>query len=142
MKDTILAINGKPGLYKLVSRGNNSLIVETLDDAHRRMPVFASDRITSLRDTAMYTDDEDKPLVEILDALYKKEEGKESSLNYKKASSKQLREYFAEILPDFDRERVHDSDIKKLLQWYNILVKNGVTDFLEQETEESEGAEN
>ena len=142
MKDTILAINGKPGLYKLVSRGNNSLIVETLDDAHRRMPVFASDRITSLRDTAMYTDDEDKPLVEILDALYKKEEGKESSLDYKKASSKQLREYFAEILPDFDRERVHDSDIKKLLQWYNILVKNGVTDFLEQETEESEGAEN
>ena len=142
MKDTILAINGKPGLYKLVSRGNNSLIVETLDDAHRRMPVFASDRITSLRDTAMYTDDEDKPLVEILDAFYKKEEGKESSLNYKKASSKQLREYFAEILPDFDRERVHDSDIKKLLQWYNILVKNGVTDFLEQETEESEGAEN
>ena len=137
MKDTILAINGKPGLYKLVSRGNNSLIVETLDDAHRRMPVFASDRITSLRDTAMYTDDEDKPLVEILDTLYKKEEGKESSLNYKKASSKQLREYFAEILPDFDRERVHDSDIKKLLQWYNILVKNGVTDFLEQETEES-----
>ena len=106
------------------------------------MPVFASDRITSLRDTAMYTDDEDKPLVEILDTLYKKEEGKESSLNYKKASSKQLREYFAEILPDFDRERVHDSDIKKLLQWYNILVKNGVTDFLEQETEESEGAEN
>ncbi|MCF0192217.1 MAG: DUF5606 domain-containing protein [Prevotella sp.] len=133
MKETILAVSGKPGLYKLVSRGNNNLIVETLDSAHRRMPIFASDRVTSLRDTAMYTDSEDKPLMEILDTLFKKEEGKESSVNYKKASSKELRDYFAEIVPDFDRERVHDSDIKKLIQWYNILVQNGITDFLDGE---------
>ena len=133
MKETILAVSGKPGLYKLVSRGNNNLIVETLDSAHRRMPIFASDRVTSLRDTAMYTDSEDKPLMEILDTLFKKEEGKESSVNYKKASSKELRDYFAEIVPDFDRDRVHDSDIKKLIQWYNILVQNGITDFLDGE---------
>lgn len=133
MKETIIAVSGKPGLYKLVSRGNNNLIVETVDDKKKRMPIFASDRVTSLRDTAMYTDAEDKPLMQILDALYKKEEGKETSINFKKASSTELREYFASFLPDFDRDRVHDSDIKKLLQWYNILVKNGITDFLEGE---------
>ncbi len=133
MKETIIAVSGKPGLYKLVSRGNNNLIVETVDATKKRLPVFASDRVTSLRDTAMYTDSEDKPLMQILDALYKKEDGKETSIDYKKASSAELREYFASFLPDFDRDRVHDSDIKKLLQWYNILVKNGITDFLEGE---------
>lgn len=144
MKETIIAVSGKPGLYKLVSRGNNNLIVETVDAAKKRLPIFASDRVTSLRDTAMYTDSEDKPLMQILDALYKKEDGKETSLNYKKASSAELREYFASFLPDFDRDRVHDSDIKKLLQWYNILVKNGITDFLEGEDygeDEAEDAE-
>ncbi len=141
MKDTIIAISGKPGLYKLISRGNNNLIVEMVDPSHRRMPVFASDRVTSLRDTAMYTDSEDKPLLEILDIMCKKEEGKETAINYKKATGKELREYFAEILPDFDRDRVHDSDIKKLLQWYNILVKNGITDFLDEEEQAEEAAE-
>lgn len=141
MKDTIIAISGKPGLYKLISRGNNNLIVETVDATRRRMPVFASDRVTSLRDTAMYTDSEDKPLLEILDIMCKKEKGKETAINYKKATGKELREYFAEILPDFDRDRVHDSDIKKLLQWYNILVKNGITDFLDEEEQAEEAAE-
>lgn len=141
MKETIIAVSGKPGLYKLVSRGNNNLIVETVDEKKKRMPIFASDRVTSLRDTAMYTDSEDKPLMQILDTLCKKEEGKETSINYKKASSAELREYFAEILPDFDRDRVHDSDIKKLIQWYNILVKNGITDFLEGEDFGEEEAE-
>lgn len=141
MKETILAVSGKPGLYRLVSRGNNNLIVETVDGTKKRLPVFASDRVTSLRDTAMYTDTDDKPLMEILDALYKMEEGKETALNYKKASSAELREYFAKFLPDFDRDRVHDSDIKKLLQWYNILVKNGITDFMEGENYETEEAE-
>lgn len=141
MKETIIAVSGKPGLYKLVSRGNNNLIVETVDAAKKRLPIFSSDRVTSLRDTAMYTDSEDKPLMQILDDLYKKEEGKETSIDYKKASSAELREYFASFLPDFDRDRVHDSDIKKLLQWYNILVKNGITDFLEGEDFGEEEAE-
>ena len=138
MQQTILSIAGKPGLYKLVSRGRANLIVETLDEAHKRMPAFATDRVTSLTDIAIYTDADDVPLMTILASLRDKEQGKEVSLNYKKASSKELREYFAEILPDFDRERVHDSDIKKLLQWYNILIKNGITDF-ESEMQPTEG---
>lgn len=131
MKETILAISGKPGLYRLVSRGKASLIVEALDATKKRMPAFASDRVTSLADIAMYTDEEDVALWQVLKSLGEKEESKESSLNYKKASSAELRAYFAEVLPSFDRERVHDSDIKKLIQWYNILVKAGITDFEE-----------
>ncbi|WP_315546580.1 DUF5606 domain-containing protein [Prevotella koreensis] len=138
MQQTILSIAGKPGLYKLVSRGRANLIVETLDEAHKRMPAFATDRVTSLADIAIYTDADDVPLMTILASLRDKEQGKEVSLNYKKVSSKELREYFAEILPDFDRERVHDSDIKKLLQWYNILIKNGITDF-ESEMQPTDG---
>ena len=129
--ETILSIAGKPGLYKMVSRGKMNLIVESLDAKHHRMPAFATDRVTSLADIAMYTDAEDVPLWQVLDNLSKKEEGKVASLNYKKCSSKELRDYFAEVLPNYDRDRVHDSDIKKLLQWYNILVENGYTNFKE-----------
>lgn len=129
MKETILAISGKPGLYRLLSRGNGTLIVETLDATKKRIPAFARDRITSLSDIAMYTDDEDVPLWQVLKNLGEKEQSKVSSLNYKKASSNELREYFGEVLPTFDRDRVHDSDIKKLIQWYNILINAGITDF-------------
>ena len=127
--ETILSIAGKPGLYRLVSRGKMNLIVESLDEAKKRMPAFATDRVTSLGDIAMFTDSEDIPLWKVLKNLGEKEASKECSLNYKKASGKELREYFAQVLPDYDRDRVHDSDIKKLIQWYNILVKNGITDF-------------
>lgn len=139
MENTILTISGKPGLYKLVSRGKMNLIVETLDETHKRMPAFATDKITSLTDIAMFSETEDVPLTKILATIRDKEESKEVTLNYKKCSSKELRDYFAQILPDFDRDRVHDSDIKKLLQWYNILVKNNITDF-EDENDESENA--
>ncbi|MBR1400393.1 MAG: DUF5606 domain-containing protein [Prevotella sp.] len=138
MKQTILSIAGKPGLYKLVSRSKMNLIVESIDETHRRMPAFGTDRITSLADIAMYTDAEDVPLMTILASLRDKEEGKEVSINFKKCPSKELREYFSQILPGFDRDRVHDSDIKKLFQWYNILVKNGITDF-EEEMKPTEG---
>ena len=131
MKETILAISGKPGLYRLISRGKANLIVEALDATKRRMPAFASDRVTSLADIAMYTDDEDMPLWTVLKNLSEKENGKQTEINYKKAKNEELREYFAEVLPTYDRERVHDSDIKKLLQWYNILVSAGITDFEE-----------
>lgn len=127
--ETILSISGKPGLYKLISRGKMNLIVETIDATHHRMPVFASDRVTSLGDIAMYTDTDDVPLWKVLASVGDKEGSEKSALNYKKCSSKELRDYFAEVLPNYDRDRVHDSDIKKLLQWYNILVENGYTDF-------------
>ena len=138
MKQTILAISGKPGLYKLVSRGNNSLIVEALDATHKRMPAFGNDRITSLADIAMFTETDDVPLMTILASRRDLEGGKESSLNYKKASPAELHEYFTKVLPEWDRDRVHNSDIKKLIQWYNILVKAGVTDF-EEEMAPTEG---
>ena len=127
--ETILSIAGKPGLYRLVSRGKMNLIVETLDAVHRRMPAFATDRVTSLADIAMYTDSDDIPLWQVLKNVGEKEASKPCSLNYKKCSAKELHDYFAAVLPDYDRDRVHDSDIKKLLQWYNILVENGITDF-------------
>ncbi len=127
--ETILSIAGKPGLYKLVSRGNRNLIVETIDETHKRIPAFATDRVTSLGDIAMYTDADEIALWKVFENVGKKEDSKESSLNYKKASAQELNDYFAEVLPNYDRDRVHDSDIKKLLQWYNILVKNGYTDF-------------
>lgn len=137
MKHTILSISGKPGLYKLVSKAKASLIVEMIDETHKRFPVFASDRVTSLNDIAMYTNADDVPLTRILFSMYKEEKGNKVTLNYKKCSSAELREYFTKILPDFDRDRVHDSDIKKLMQWYNILVENGITDF--EDKAEKEG---
>jgi dephospho-CoA kinase len=138
MQQTILAIAGRPGLYKLVSRGNNNLSVEALDDTPRRQPAFATDRITSLADIAMFTDTDDVPLTDVLENLKTLENGQKVSLDYKKASGDELRDYFAKILPDFDRERVHNSDIKKLLQWYNILIENGITDFKSEEAEQEQ----
>jgi len=135
MKQKILAISGKPGLYKLITRGKNSLIVEILDATHKRMPTFGNDRITALDDIAMYTNGDDVPLSQVLHNMKTLEEGKRASVNAKKASGDELREYFAKILPDFDRERVHVSDIKKLISWYNILIDNGITDFADENDE-------
>ncbi len=129
MLETILSIAGKPGLYKLVSRGNRNLIVESIDDKHQRMPAFATDRVISLADIAMYTDSEEVPLADVLTSLKAKENGAQSSLDYKKASKEQLFDYFAEVLPNFDRDRVFPSDVKKLIQWYNILIGAGLDDF-------------
>ena len=138
MKQTILAIAGRPGLYKLLSRGKNNFIVEALDATHRRGPAFATDRITSLGDIAMFTEDEDVPLTDVLESLKTLEKGKKASIDLKKASGDDLREYFAKVLPTFDRERVHNSDIKKLIQWYNILIENGITDFKDEEEQSAE----
>ena len=129
MLQTVLAISGKHGLYKLISRATNSLIVEALDDTHKRFPAFASDRITSLADIAMYTDSDDVPLWQVLTNMRNLEEGKTASINFRKASGNELRDYFAKVLPEFDRERVHNSDIKKLIQWYDILINAGISDF-------------
>ena len=137
MLETILAIAGKPGLYKLVSRGNRSLIVETIDKAKKRMPAFGTDRIISLADIAMYTDSEEVPLRQVLKNMLEKEGGKKASIDVKKASKEDLAEYVGEVLPNFDRDRVFPSDMKKLVQWDDILVENGLTDFDEalQETQ-------
>lgn len=138
MLETILAIAGKPGLYRLVSRGNRSLIVETIDKAKRRMPAFGTDRIISLADIAMYTDSEEVPLRQVLKNMLEKEGGKKASIDVKKASKEELAEYVGEVLPNFDRDRVFPSDMKKLVQWYDILVENGLTDF-DEALKETEG---
>ena len=132
MQQTILAISGKPGLYKLVTRGKNNLIVEALDTTHRRMPAFSTDRITSLADIAMFTETDDIPLMDVLENLKTLEEGKKASVDPKKASTKELQDYFTKVLPEWDRDRVHVSDIKKLISWYNILIEAGITDFKEE----------
>ncbi len=129
MLETILAISGKPGLYKLVSRGSRNLIVESIDGKHQRMPAFQTDRVLSLADIAMYTDDEEVPLADVLTSLKNKEKGAVCSLDIKKASKEQLFDFFAEVLPNFDRDRVFPSDVKKLIQWYNILIGAGLDDF-------------
>ena len=131
MQQTILAISGKPGLYKLVSRGKNNLIVEALDATHKRLPAFATDRITSLSDIAMFTETDDVPLMDVLESLKTLEGGKPASINEKKASPKELHEYFSKVLPEWDQDRVQNSHIKKLISWYNILIKAGITDFEE-----------
>ena len=136
MQQTILAISGKPGLYKLVSRGKNNLIVEALDATHRRMPDFATERITSLNDIAMFTDDEEVPLTDVLESMKTLEDGKKAAVDPKKASTKELQDYFTKVLPTWDRDRVHASDIKKLITWYNLLIEAGITDFKDAEEEE------
>lgn len=144
MQDIILAISGKPGLYKLVSRGNRTLIVETLDNAHRRFPVGMQDRVTSLGDVSMYTDSEDVNLMQVFQNLYNAEQGA-TQVSHKEASESQLIEIMDKALPNWDRDRVHFSDIRKLIQWYNILVGAGYTVFAAQapsnEMTVAEGAE-
>lgn len=141
MLKRILAISGKPGLYKLISRGNRSLIVETLDEKKKRMPAMGTDKVISLNDIAMYTEEEEVPLPQVFDAVKKIQEGQLVTLDYKKASKDELFDFFAQVLPTFDRDRVHASDIKKLIQWYNLLLENGITEFVvEEEKAEEEAA--
>ena len=138
MLKTILAISGKPGLYKLVSRGNRNLIVETIDAQKKRFPAFATDKIISLADIAMYTDDKEVPLREVLKSIKEKEGGKAVGLDYRKASKEELYAFLGEVLPNFDRDRVYPADVKKLVQWYNILIENGLDDF-DEALKETEG---
>lgn len=118
----IIAISGRPGLYKVIAQGKNSIIVESLMD-NKRFPAYASDRISALDDISIYTYDEDAPLRELLTAIYKKEDGKECPSH--KESLTVLQNYLLEILPNYDQERVYPSDVKKMFQWYNLLHKSG-----------------
>lgn len=134
----ILSIAGRPGLYKLVQSGRGSLIVEQLSTG-KRIPVQQRDRVISLADVAMYTDGDDVPLGEVLTSLYNVAEGKE--VDVKQVETDGLREFFAKVLPTYDRDRVHISDIRKLLSWYNVLVAAGITDFSNPEAEAEPSSE-
>lgn len=137
----ILSITGRPGLYKIVSSGTRMLIVEELQSG-KRTPAHQRERIVSLGDIAMYTEGEDLPLDEILDRLYANMEGKVVDIKALEKAQDGLRNKFAEFVSDFDRERVHTSDIKKLFQWYNILVNAGYTKFTDEATAEEATEEN
>ena len=129
----ILSISGKPGLFRLVSQGKNSIIVESLSTG-KRMPVQARDRIISLADVAMYTVEEDVALADVLTSLSAVAGGK--AVDSKALADAEVRGMFAEVLPAFDRERVHTSDIRKLLSWYNLLLAAGITSFKDDEVTE------
>ncbi len=131
MLKTILAISGKPGLYKLVSQAKNMLVVESLIDG-KRVPAYNHEKIISLGDIAMFTDSDEVPLNQVFENMKQLENGAKASVSTKDGE-KALREYLAKILPNFDRERVYTTDIKKLISWYNLLIENGYTDFSDKD---------
>ena len=132
LKD-IFSISGKPGLYKFISQGRNSvMIVENLEDK-KRTTAFTTAKISSLEDIAVFTDAEDMALKDVFKAIYEKENGA-ASIDHK-SSGKVLEEYFHEIIPTYDSKRVYASDIKKVILWYNILQKQELLDFSEDKDE-------
>lgn len=140
MFERILTISGKPGLYQLLSQGRNMFIVESVDAAKKRMPVYNSDKVVMLGDIAIYTDTEEVPLRDVFAKIYEKENGV-LPFDMKMATPEEMVEYFEGVMPDYDRERVYLTHIKKMFQWYNILVSNGVVDFVSEESVEESAAE-
>lgn len=132
LKD-ILAISGYPGLFKFVSQGRNAIIVENLESG-KRMSAFGSEKISSLEDISVYTDKEDLPLVDVFKKIFEKE--KNNPAIDPKSPPEELKDYFSEIIPDFDRDRVYPSDIKKILTWYNLMLKLEMVQFDEEEKKE------
>jgi hypothetical protein len=131
----IMAVAGHPGLYKFISQGRSGIIVESLTDK-RRTNVPTSAKVSSMEDVAVFTSGEDVPLHRVLQAI-KDKQNAEQAINPKQVKDEELKKYFAEILPDYDRERVYLSDIKKIITWYNILQQNDILDFDVKEEEES-----
>ena len=129
----IINVTGKPGLYKVVSQGNNTVIVESLTDK-KRSPLYSNNQANTLEEIGIYTYDDTKPLSEIFDDIAKKEKG-EQALSHK-SSANQLTAYFREILADYDEERVYISDIKKVIQWYNAMQAFGLIEMPKSEKKE------
>lgn len=119
----IISISGKAGLYKVAANGRNNIIVQSLDN-NKKFPVFATDKISALEDISIYTYEEDVPLTDVYVKLAELEDYKKS-INHKEPGVK-LREKTMEFLPDFDEDRVYDGDLKKLFQWYNLLVDKNI----------------
>ena len=133
----ILAISGQSGLYLYVSQARNGAIVEALADK-KRTSIGMTNKITSLADISIYTDDEEVPLWQVLENVKAKCEGAACAVDHKKASNEELADFFAEVLPNYDRDRVYMTHVRKLIQWYNILVAAGITDFAPEEDETEE----
>ena len=133
----IIAVTGKPGLFQVISQSKNAVIAESLID-QKRLAINATQNVSLLENIAIYTYEEDMPLLDVFTAMFKKTEGKEAISH--KESSKKLVSFFAEVLPDYDDERVYTSNIKKVIQWFNALVKAGM-DFSKKEEKVSEEKE-
>ena len=134
MLRTILVISGKPGLYKLITRGSNNLLVETVDAQKRRLPVFNSERVVSLGDISIYTDDDSEvKLSEVFENISKAYKAKTVDLSAKKASDDEIVAFFTKALANYDRDRVRINDMRKVLSWYNLLISAGITSFKEEE---------
>ena len=140
MFETVLTISGKPGLYRLLSHGRNMFIVECVDATKKRVPVYNSDQVVMLDDIAIYTDTEEIPLRNVFAKIYEKENGV-LPFDLKLSTPEEMVEYFAAVIPDYDRERVYLTHIKKMYSWYNSLVGNGIVDFAAVEQEGAEAAE-
>lgn len=136
MLKKILSISGRPGLYRLVSYGKNMLLVEGLAD-HHRFPVHSRERVMSLGDISIFTMGEDVPLTQVLESAGKKFENKPIDAK-EYATPDKLHEFMGSVLENWDTERVHNSDIKKIITWYNVLVGAGITDFAAKEEETKE----
>jgi len=124
MLSKILSVTGRPGLYKLISTGKNLNIVESLADG-KRIPVYAQEKVVALSDVSIYTNDGDAPLRDVLKKMKEKEDGRQLSLG-SKSSGKELFTYLEEVLPDYSKESVYASDVRKLVSWYNILVEKNI----------------
>ncbi len=125
----ILTILGKPGLYRLISQTKTAVVVESLID-HKRFSAFASEKMSSLEEISIFCEDEDKPLKDVFRTIFTKEDGKEA-LQGIKLDDKALKAYFTETIPNYDKERVYTSDIKKVISWYNLLLANNLIDLEE-----------
>jgi hypothetical protein len=133
--DKVLAIGGKPGLYKLITQTRGGFVAESLID-NKRISVSVQQNVSVLSEIAIYTLTQEIPLREVLSKIKEKENGKTTSVKPKDSKDK-LEEYFFDVLPDYDEDRVYPSDIKKVLQWYNLLQQNNLLDLLEEEAEKS-----
>ncbi len=131
----ILVIAGKPDLSELVSQTKGGAVVTNLVTG-QKFPVFKSDRISSLGEIRIFTENDERPLDEVMQAIFKQLDGKATEFEPKKAESKVMFDLLAQVLPDYDRERVHASDVKKLFSWYNILLASGKVSFEEEKPEE------
>ncbi|MAB48208.1 MAG: hypothetical protein CMO82_08300 [Winogradskyella sp.] len=131
--DKILAISGKPGLYEIVTQTRTGAVVQSLIDK-KRITVGAHSNISILSEIAIYTLTEEVPLKDVLKKIKDKENGEQTSISHKDGKDT-LEEYFFEVLPDYDEDRVYASDIKKVVQWYNLLHKNNLLESLETEEE-------
>lgn len=134
----ILAIAGKPGLYKMLAQTKNGLVVEGIPEG-KKFTAFSHERISTLEEISIYTEGEDKPLKEILKAIYDKQDGA-AAISHK-ASGEELKTFFEEAVPDYDKENVYVSDIKKVINWYNSLHELNLLDFTEEEEKKEEEVE-